>query len=129
MTDEKLQKVLARAGYGSRREMEQWIAAGRVSVNGSKATLGDRVTEHDVLRVGVALDRVDRLLREVAVGRDLADLHPGLDDGEAVLHERLGEEGLDAATLKKWSKLAVRLESDASILLEPRPTPQNEESP
>ncbi|WP_025732592.1 23S rRNA pseudouridine(2605) synthase RluB [Carnimonas nigrificans] len=40
---EKLQKVLARAGYGSRREMETVIAEGRVSVNGQVATLGDRI--------------------------------------------------------------------------------------
>ncbi len=49
--DEKLQKVLARAGYGSRRELEAWIEAGRVSVNGKRAQLGDRVTENDVIRV------------------------------------------------------------------------------
>jgi 23S rRNA pseudouridine2605 synthase len=42
-SDEKLQKVLARAGLGSRREMERWIEKGRVSVNGAIATLGDRV--------------------------------------------------------------------------------------
>lgn len=40
---EKLQKVLARAGQGSRREIEQVIAQGRVSVDGKAATLGDRV--------------------------------------------------------------------------------------
>ena len=39
----KLQKLLADAGLGSRRELERWIAAGRVAVNGIKATLGDRV--------------------------------------------------------------------------------------
>src|SRR5690554_4307674 len=49
--DEKLQKVLARAGFGSRREMEAWISAGRVSVNGKKATLGDRVTATDKIVV------------------------------------------------------------------------------
>ncbi len=37
---EKLQKVLARAGHGSRREMEAWIAAGRVSIDGEIASLG-----------------------------------------------------------------------------------------
>lgn len=40
----KLQKLLADAGLGSRRELERWIVAGRVSVNGAQATLGDRVT-------------------------------------------------------------------------------------
>lgn len=48
---EKLQKVLARAGLGSRRELETWIEAGRVSVNGNIATLGDRVGPEDLLRV------------------------------------------------------------------------------
>ncbi|MDP1592958.1 MAG: pseudouridine synthase [Gallionella sp.] len=56
---EKLQKVLAQAGFGSRRTMEEWIAAGRVSVNGEPATLGMRVlpgdlvkTERRTIRVG-----------------------------------------------------------------------------
>ncbi len=44
---EKLQKVLARAGFGSRREMERAISTGRVTVNGRAATLGDRVTPND----------------------------------------------------------------------------------
>lgn len=48
---EKLQKVLARAGLGSRRELETWIEAGRVEVNGRKATLGDRVEPTDTVRV------------------------------------------------------------------------------
>lgn len=45
--NEKLQKVLARAGLGSRREMEKAITDGRVSVNGKPAKLGDRVTARD----------------------------------------------------------------------------------
>ncbi len=56
---EKLQKVLAQAGFGSRRTMEEWIVAGRVSVNGEPATLGMRVfpgdlvkTEKRTMRVG-----------------------------------------------------------------------------
>ncbi|MEQ6890472.1 23S rRNA pseudouridine(2605) synthase RluB [Halomonas sp. CS7] len=51
-TTEKLQKVLARAGLGSRREMETAIADGRVKVNGKVATLGDRIEMRD----RVALD-------------------------------------------------------------------------
>jgi 23S rRNA pseudouridine2605 synthase len=48
---DKLQKVLANAGVGSRREMEKWIEAGRISVNGKLATLGDRVEPADKIRV------------------------------------------------------------------------------
>jgi 23S rRNA pseudouridine2605 synthase len=48
---EKLQKVLARAGLGSRREIEIWIQEGRVHVNRQIATIGDRVNLKDELRV------------------------------------------------------------------------------
>ncbi|PCJ28491.1 MAG: 23S rRNA pseudouridylate synthase B [SAR86 cluster bacterium] len=44
---EKLQKVLARAGFGSRREIETWIVKGRVKVNGKIAVIGDRVDDSD----------------------------------------------------------------------------------
>ena len=47
---EKIQKVLAQAGVGSRRAMEEWITAGRVTVNDEPATLGMRVVEGDVIR-------------------------------------------------------------------------------
>ena len=40
----KLQKLLADAGLGSRRQLERWIESGRVEVDGVKATLGERVT-------------------------------------------------------------------------------------
>jgi 23S rRNA pseudouridine2605 synthase len=48
---EKLQKILAAAGYGSRRELEKWIVEGRVSVNGQVAKLGDRVSLDDTVSV------------------------------------------------------------------------------
>lgn len=55
MDTEKLQKVLAAQGFGSRRGMEQWIADGRVMVNGKKATLGDRVAMRDKIAVDGAM--------------------------------------------------------------------------
>jgi 23S rRNA pseudouridine2605 synthase len=48
---EKLHKMLATAGLGSRRELETWISAGRVSVNGSTAKLGDRAETEDRIMV------------------------------------------------------------------------------
>lgn len=54
---EKLQKVLARLGVGSRREVEGWISQGRIKVNGVLATVGQRVTATDA----IALD--NRLLQ------------------------------------------------------------------
>ncbi|WAJ35759.1 23S rRNA pseudouridine(2605) synthase RluB [Pseudomonas sp. GOM7] len=46
---EKLQKVLARMGLGSRREIETWISEGRVKVNGAVAGLGQRVEISDAI--------------------------------------------------------------------------------
>ena len=48
---EKLQKVLARIGVGSRRDVESWISQGRIKVNGKDATLGLRVDLHDAITI------------------------------------------------------------------------------
>lgn len=47
----KLHKALADAGLGSRRELEEWILAGRVSVNGEPAHVGQRIGSQDKVRV------------------------------------------------------------------------------
>ncbi|MBX2849480.1 MAG: rRNA pseudouridine synthase [Acidiferrobacterales bacterium] len=46
---DKIQKLLAHAGYGSRREIEKWISLGRITVNGKRAKLGDRASNSDRL--------------------------------------------------------------------------------
>jgi len=49
---ERVQKALARMGFGSRREIERLITEGKVRINGQLAKLGDHVTEGDKVSVG-----------------------------------------------------------------------------
>lgn len=55
--NEKLQKTLARLGLGSRRQMEEVIKSGRVSINGETANIGDRVAKGDEIRIDGRLIR------------------------------------------------------------------------
>jgi len=48
---ERLQKVLARAGFGSRRQIETWIREGKITVNGKLAELGVSVSESDLVKI------------------------------------------------------------------------------
>ncbi|MCK4950568.1 MAG: pseudouridine synthase [Gammaproteobacteria bacterium] len=60
-TGERLQKVLAAAGLGSRRKIESWIKEGRLQVNGELAKLGDRVTSKDKVQLDGRLLRTEQL--------------------------------------------------------------------
>ncbi|QKS31091.1 MAG: Ribosomal large subunit pseudouridine synthase B [Accumulibacter sp.] len=65
---ERLHKLLANSGLGSRREMEELIAAGRITVNGEPAQVGQSVSPGDRVKIGGKLvrlrsaDRVPRVL-------------------------------------------------------------------
>lgn len=65
---ERLHKILAQAGIGSRREMEDWIAAGRVNINGETAQVGQLVSPGDRVKVNGKLvnlrfgDRLPRVM-------------------------------------------------------------------
>ena len=48
---ERIQKVLARGGLGSRREIERWIEEGKLYINGQKVKLGDRLNKGDHLQI------------------------------------------------------------------------------
>jgi 23S rRNA pseudouridine2605 synthase len=83
---ERLQRALARAGLGSRRACEELIAAGRVTVGGRVATLGDRVDPSvDEVRVDGRRISVDPDLRYLALHKPkgvtttMRDPHAGRD--------------------------------------------------
>ncbi|WP_375738369.1 23S rRNA pseudouridine(2605) synthase RluB [Pseudomonas boanensis] len=62
---EKLQKVLARMGLASRRDIEAWISEGRVKVNGEVASLGQRVDTHDAISVDGRLLKREEAIESV----------------------------------------------------------------
>lgn len=67
---EKLQKVLARVGLGSRREIEEWIRLGRVSINDEVAQLGDRVDMNAKVKLDgrpVRLKGAEEIERQVLI--------------------------------------------------------------
>lgn len=72
MADERIQKLLARAGLASRREAETWIAAGRVTRNGVACQLGDRA---DPLRDRIAVDGRAVPVRPAPNGRAIIAVH------------------------------------------------------
>jgi 23S rRNA pseudouridine2605 synthase len=57
---ERIQKVLAARGIGSRRQVEAWIAEGRIAVNGKPATIGQAVDERDDIRLDGRRLRLER---------------------------------------------------------------------
>lgn len=68
MSEERIQKVLANAGSGSRREMERAIDEGRVLVNGEVAKLGDKITPRDELKLdGRTIKVENKAVRRVLV--------------------------------------------------------------
>ena len=91
---EKLQKVLARAGLGSRRELEGWISAGRISIDGTVAKLGDRVEESARIRVDgkpITLLKESEIRRRVLIyNKPVGELCTRKDpEGRPTVFERL----------------------------------------
>lgn len=63
---DKLQKILAQVGLGSRREMERWIEQGRIQLNGEVAKLGERATAADEIKVdGKVIEHAVKTARRV----------------------------------------------------------------
>jgi 23S rRNA pseudouridine2605 synthase len=109
---QRLQKALAQLGLGSRRQVESWIRAGRLTVNGASAALGMRVRPTDQIRLDGRLVR-----RRAAAPRQAFVCHrsPGEPlerpreappaEQAAALNERLGER---ATLLERLPRTAGR---------------------
>ena len=90
--DEKIQKVLARAGFGSRREIETWIEQGRIKVNRQLAKLGDRIGPEDRVFLDGKPLRIQHAprLRVIAYHKPVGEVCTRQDpEGRPTIFERL----------------------------------------
>lgn len=111
----RLQKALAASGVGSRREMEEWIEAGFITVNGKKAALGDKVGPQDrVTAKGnpIKLKWADRLPRVIMYHKQEGEIVTRDDpEGRVTVFDRLPQ-----AKSSRWVAIG-RLDVNTSGLL------------
>lgn len=112
---ERLQKVLAASGVGSRREMEEWITNGWVTVNGRVAELGEKVTPDDHVTVKgniIKLKWADRLPRIILYYKQEGEIVSRDDpQGRVSIFDRLPQ-----AASSRWVAVG-RLDINTSGLL------------
>ena len=94
MSAERIQKLLAQAGHGSRRQVERWIADGRIRVNGKPAKLGDKMTWADSVfldeRALPIKNQADYRKRVIAYHKPVGELVTKKDpEGRAVIFDQL----------------------------------------
>ncbi|MGH8715907.1 MAG: 23S rRNA pseudouridine(2605) synthase RluB [Burkholderiales bacterium] len=114
-TTHKLQKMLAQAGLGSRRNMEQLIQSGRITVNGRVATIGTRVDSNDTVRVDkriIKLKFVPELPRVIVYNKPEGEIVSRADpEGRTSVFDKL-----PAIRSAKWIAVG-RLDYNTSGLL------------
>lgn len=112
---ERLQKVLAASGVGSRREMEEWINNGWVQVNGRVAVLGEKITPEDQVTVkgsAIKLKWADRLPRIILYYKQEGEIVSRDDpQGRVSIFDRLPQ-----AASSRWVAIG-RLDINTSGLL------------
>lgn len=104
---ERVQKVLARAGIGSRRQIEQWIEEGRITVNGVAAQLGQRVTPQDRVELdGRVIERLGETpkARVLIYHKPVGELVTRSDEARMRAPEA-GEDGLATTRPTVFEKL------------------------
>jgi 23S rRNA pseudouridine2605 synthase len=142
MSEERLQKILARAGYGSRRSCEELIISGRVLVNGRKAEIGqkadsqiDRIElDHSVISqpkpfTYLTFNKPRFVLCDKVLGdtrRTVFDMVPGGQDLDIVGRLDFESEGLviltnDGEMVNKLTHPRYEHEKEYKVLLASRP--------
>ena len=97
---ERIQKVLAARGVGSRRQVEAWIVGGRITVNGKLAAAGQPIGERDDVR----LDG-----RRLRLNRDLETVHKGIAYHRPAQEDlRSGAAGSSLSSIEKLPKAGGR---------------------
>jgi len=97
---ERIQKVLAARGVGSRRQVEAWIVGGRITVNGKLAAAGQPIGERDDVR----LDG-----RRLRLNRDLETAHKGIAYHRPAQEDlRSGAAGSALSSIEKLPKAGGR---------------------
>ena len=116
---ERLQKVLAAAGIASRRQAEEWIRAGRVTVGGRPAALGQRVAEGEQIAIDGRRIRLTGaapaqlvLVYHRAPGESLRDASSAGDATRASTYEQL-----PATRGRRWLPLSALAPSDGGLEL------------
>lgn len=146
MPAERVQRALARAGFGSRRACEELIVAGRVRVNGKVATLGDKVDPvADEVRLDATVVNLNPTVRYLAAHKPIGmvttmrdpqgrpDLRSLIPDGSRVFpvgRLDLDSEGLllltnDGALADKLTHPRYGVEKEYLVEVAGRPAPKH----
>lgn len=101
----RLNKLISESGICSRREADKWIESGRVSVNGKKPRVGERITETDIVEVdGERLHISKRILQEAQEAESRKETNPLFLENKtrntSAPHEKYGKYNKYAAARK-----------------------------